>query len=466
MQKPKDITAIEIKESDEIYNDIKFLNYDFNYNQYGYEMYNEADVFSIEHPLGGDAVVASGKIFDICGFEFNHCIPTDHGASGCPIILLNNNLNLLLVIGIHKNSDGKNINGGIFIGELINEINKDLISKKCTKPIINNLKPIIKKSDNYIVAEIYINDEDINKNVRIINSYEEFLRSINYYKYEENLKNEEKIKECDIYINDELVPFNYHYIFRNKGQYIIQYKFKYDLINTNHMFHGCDLINYMDLSKLNSEKIIDMSCMFFKCDSLISLNFHNFNSKNVINMSGMFWECYSLTNIYFSNFISINVSDMNGMFYRCYSLVNLNLSNFKTRDVTDMSYMFWECRSIINLDLSSFDTQNVTNMSCMFCDCESLVNLNLSNFKTEKVTDMSYMFYKCKALKYLNLANFDIGNVIDLSDIFGECISLFYLYLSKANILNITNKSGIFDECLSLREENIITIGYEIKEYF
>ena len=51
MKRPKDITAIEIKETDEIYKYIQFLNYDLNYNHNGYNIYNDVFVFSIEYPL-------------------------------------------------------------------------------------------------------------------------------------------------------------------------------------------------------------------------------------------------------------------------------------------------------------------------------------------------------------------------------------------------------------------------------
>ena len=47
IEKPKDITMIEIKESDEIYNDIEFLDYDNNYTKRGYSIYKDVDVFSI-----------------------------------------------------------------------------------------------------------------------------------------------------------------------------------------------------------------------------------------------------------------------------------------------------------------------------------------------------------------------------------------------------------------------------------
>ena len=47
--RPKDISIIEIKKSDEIYEDIIFLDYDYNYKK-GYIIYKDADIFSIEHP--------------------------------------------------------------------------------------------------------------------------------------------------------------------------------------------------------------------------------------------------------------------------------------------------------------------------------------------------------------------------------------------------------------------------------
>ena len=50
MKKPKDIAMIEIKESDKIYNDIIFLDYDLNCIKSRYPLYKDVDVFSIEHP--------------------------------------------------------------------------------------------------------------------------------------------------------------------------------------------------------------------------------------------------------------------------------------------------------------------------------------------------------------------------------------------------------------------------------
>ena len=125
-EKPKDITIIEIKEEDKIYKDIKFLEYDSNYKEKGYKIYKGVDVFTLEHPSGGDVSSASGKILYIDNIEFVHNVPTDTGSSGCPIILLNNNINLIFVIGIHKSKNiNSSTNNGTFIGENINELKID-----------------------------------------------------------------------------------------------------------------------------------------------------------------------------------------------------------------------------------------------------------------------------------------------------------------------------------------------------
>ena len=117
---PKDITMIEIKNYDSIYNEIKFLKYDLSYKT-GYDIYKDAIIFSIHHANGESAQCAGGKIRNIDGFEFDHSIPTENGSSGCPIILLSKNINSILVIGIHKEANTlKKLNTGTFIGEIFN----------------------------------------------------------------------------------------------------------------------------------------------------------------------------------------------------------------------------------------------------------------------------------------------------------------------------------------------------------
>ena len=242
----------------------------------------------------------------------------------------------------------------------------------------------IKNKNNIIIGEIYINKKDINKDIRIINSFENAKRENGWKDKDDDWKreNEKEIKEnVEIKINKKLIEFAYYYKFNKEGKYTIEYSFKNNSTKTCYMFYECNSLISLDLSKFNAQNVKYMSYMFSDCKSLINLNLSNFNTQNVTNMRGMF--------------------------YWCNSLKSLDLSNFNTQNVTNMGNMFWYCNSLTKLDLSNFNTQKVTNMSHMFFNCESLISLDLSNFNTHNVEDMEGMFWYCDSLKKENITTKD-----------------------------------------------------------
>ena len=254
----KDITMIEIQSNDSIYKDIEFLDYDLNYKK-SYKIYEKAFVFSIQYPNGENAEYAYGIIMNIDGFEFDYNLSTDHGSSGSPILLYTKNINLIQVIGIHKLADyRKKLNIGTFIGEIFNDE-------------INNIDNAL--NDNYIIAEINIDAKNINKKIRILNSYEEGMKN---EKLEKKCMNEKEIKNCEIKINDKPIQFNYFYEFKTKGKYTIKYSFNSYLNKTNHMFFDCSLLSKIDFSHFNTQHVTDMNEMFLCCKSLTDLNLSNF----------------------------------------------------------------------------------------------------------------------------------------------------------------------------------------------
>ena len=206
-------------------------------------------------------------------------------------------------------------------------------------------------TNNFIIAEFDITDDDINRDIGIINSYEEYMKSDSLIEKDKTKMNEEQIKQCEIRINDKLIPFDYFYKFDKKGIYTIKYSFNNLLTDTNHMFYQCLSLTSIDLSNFNTKNVTNMFAMFSLCSSLMKINLSNCNTQNVTNMSWMF----------------------NG----CQSLRDLNLSNFNTQNVLDMGFMFSGCLSLTNLNLSNFNSQNVTFMLCMFSGCSSLINTNL-----------------------------------------------------------------------------------------
>ena len=213
------------------------------------------------------------------------------------------------------------------------------------------------KMSNYIIGEIDINDNNVNKEIMIINSYEEYHRNWGFKPLEMNKLNEEEIKSCKIRIDGVLIPFNYVYTFHEKKNYTIIYTFENDLTNTNFMFHKCECLTKLDFSHLNTQNVKSMEGMFNDCVSLKSLNLSNLNTQNVTNMNHMFYGCESLTNLDLSSFDTRNTTIMYSMFEKCKSLTYLNISTFNAEkvDLFDMEDMFGECFSLANQNIITND---------------------------------------------------------------------------------------------------------------
>ena len=162
----------------------------------------------------------------------------------------------------NKESKYKKRNWKKYLDETVDV--KDKIIKK--KNYYSN-KEFKEKNENYILAEINIEEENINKDIRIINSFEEFKREYNDLDYEEEddykYRNEKEIKDnCIIKINNRKIKFQYFYKFKEKGKFNIKYSFKKNIKN--------------------------LACIFSECKSLTNIDLSNFNTQNVNIMNGMF----------------------------------------------------------------------------------------------------------------------------------------------------------------------------------
>ena len=294
----------------------------------------------------------------------------------------------------------------------------------------------------FIKGQIKIESNDINKSIKIINSFENVKKETkeNYYN-ELNYQNESDIQDnIEIRVDDKLIEFSYCHQFEKEGKYTIEYIFKKDLTKINHLFYNCT--------------------------NLINLDFSNFNLNNLTNISNIFNGCSKLEDINISNLKTENVTDMSSMFYNCYRLSKIDLTKFNTEKVLNMNRMFYNCNNLKDINLTSFDTKNVIDMSYMFNSCNSLPNLNLTKFNTEKVTNMSYMFNSCSSLTNLNLANFRTFNVINMDNMFYNCAELSSLDLSGFNTIKVKNIKNMFHGCSKLTKDKINTKDKKILEQF
>ena len=337
-----DITIIEIKENNlnnkYIEIDDRIIKYfksnENNEPNYLNNIYSNKSIYIPNYQEDKDIMVSYGQPPKLNESEIIHYCSIKEGSSGSPILLINNQK----LIGIHYGSSKQfEYNKGTLIIYSIIELEK----------IKNNLLLINKEGkyinekeiNNYIIAEIDIKED--NKNIRIINSYEQYDKENHFIQYKKEYENEKEIKDnCEIRINDKIIPFSYFYKFDKKGKYNNKYIFKDNISKCDFMFHDCKNLKNIDLSNFNTNNVTDMSFIFWGCSSLTKIELSKFNTNNVTSMRYMFCFCKSLPNINLSNFNTNNITNMSAMFFKCSSLTNINLSNFNNNNVIDMSNMF------------------------------------------------------------------------------------------------------------------------------
>ena len=337
-----------------------------------------------------------------------------------------------------------------------NEMNKESNKKKFG---FNLEKYVQDVKQSFIIAIYDITEENINKNIQIMNC-------------DEKVNKDELKKICQIKINNEGKDFTFDYKFDSPGKYTIIFKFSQLLTKANKLFYGCNALMSLNFQRFKSNYIIDMSDMFNGCDKLESLDLSNFKTNEVITMKNMFKGCKSLNFLDLSSFDTRNVIDMSEMFSECSSLTFLNLSNFKTNKVKTMYKMFYKCSSMIFINLSNFESDKINSIREMLAECSSLKNIDLSNFEIKENMDTENMFYNCSYFQSLRedfikeITNDNIYNVMKkVSQEFleneGKRISKYikdFVNHKKYENIEILNQS-IEDYIHKVKLINIIILG-------
>ena len=149
-----DVTIIEMKKNDDL-NFNKFLEIDENIdNDNIIDFYKQKSIYLIYYSSGLKALYSNGIIqnIDINLCDIEHLCSTDPGASGCPIINLNNNR----VLAIHKGADKENNwNLGTFIKKPIENFYEEYINK-----IINKNSEIKEEKNNEINHNEQLKNDD------------------------------------------------------------------------------------------------------------------------------------------------------------------------------------------------------------------------------------------------------------------------------------------------------------------
>ena len=278
------------------------------------------------------------------------------------------------------------------------------------------------------------------------------IDKINHVKLDENNSGEvvAYIKDNTIYISSNKTiyanPESDYFMnnFENIKEVDISNLDTSKVVNMKYAFNGCSSLKKVNTDKLDTSNVENMSSIFANCTSLESVDLSKLNTKNVTDMSEMFFKCSNLKSIDLSNFDTSNVENMSYMFGDCNGLTEINLNDLNTRKVTSMMAMFTNCKNLNEIDLIDLDTDSVTNTSYMFSGCLNLTKLDLSNFNTSNVTNMSYMFASCESLRDVNLENLETKKVENMNGMFYVCRNLN----ATLNIDGeVSSYAGMLDHC-------------------
>ena len=462
--KTLDYTCIEIFDNDNIQRFFKINNQilinDLN-------LFINKEIFILQFPQGEDLSFSDGKILSIQDGCFTHNCSTQKGSSGSPIILREDSS----IIGLHHSSSTQLENDQIvsynlstsiltIIKDLLKAIsrNKNIIG---TNVIMNNDNNIIikqKKEVNYIIAEFAMDEKSIYRDIKIINSYEQYKRENPEVTFDKTRENEKDLMDyCKIEIYGQIIPFSYYYKFKDK-KVRVKYIFNKNIKQMNLLFSGLNNLISVDLSNFNGQGINNMELMFLSCISLITVNFSNCNIENVVTLNRMFYNCNSLKSVNFSNCNAQNAITISQMFFGCNSLQSIDLSNCNMQNIINMDRIFEGCYSLQFINLLNCNFQNVTNMECMFARCKSLKSINLSKLLIKNLRIMKSMFFNCDSLQSIDLSNLNAQNVINVDRIFEGCYSLQFINLLNCNFQNVTSMAYMFAGCKSLKSVNLSKI--------
>lgn len=200
--------------------------------------------------------------------------------------------------------------------------------------------------------------------------------------------------------------------------------------NMEGLFAGCRYIGTIKLSSFDTSNVTNMSKMFSGFIGTIAGNKVDFDTNNVKDMSYMFSNSH-ITDADSTRFVNLDVSKLNTsnvinmshMFYNTqegFFVSNLNSLSWNTSKVEDMSYMFAcgtssyveKAESSNNKLKLDFNTSSLKDMSYMFYRT-NVGALDISTFETGRVTSMDYCF-NTPALYQISLGvNFHFPSSVD-----------------------------------------------------
>lgn len=179
-----------------------------------------------------------------------------------------------------------------------------------------------------------------------------------------------------MFIDGKKVPFSKRYKFKKEGWHTVEYKFSHKITSLNSIFSDCSFLNEIDLSRIVSDGITDMTMSFFNCPGLTNVRFgRRFNTRNVLTMYALFCYCQSLKEVDLEHFDTEKVRDMGSMFAFCTNLKKIDISHFKTNNLRMINDMFSYCTNLNYVNLCSIHFDKLKKYDNLLEACQNNIKL-------------------------------------------------------------------------------------------
>lgn len=180
-------------------------------------------------------------------------------------------------------------------------------------------------------------------------------------------------------------------------------------------FYNFPVLEEIDISVLNTSKVLDMRGVFSLCPKLKSVDLSNKDFSNVSCTDSLFYGCTSLTSVNFDGVTAPNLKMMGTMFYGCSSLTEIDLSGFNSTPL-EINSMFEGCSSLKKVKMSSLNLSNSRNTNNVFYNCNELEYLEcpsaLSASYPISLPSKLSTYYGFNSVTTSNLAQYPILNIV------------------------------------------------------
>ena len=343
--------------------------------------------------------------------------------------------------------DIRNLNNSI--KEKIKEIDKIKSSLKKFESLNNSFQKVNQyiqsmNNNNYIEIEVFINDEDLGKDIILLKQWDT-------YKYFKNFEPE----DIDIIIYGEKIPAKYKDINNELNEDNMNFEMEKnvsEILNTKYSFYyNFSRKGYHSIKIEFKKKLISCENLFLNCERITSINLSNFDCSQVTSCSGMFSGCISLKSIDFGKLDFSLVTSFKNMFYNCQNLPEINLFNFNTKNALTFESMFKRCFNLKNIDVSNFNLLKCQKIEGMFMLCQSITEIDLMKWNMYNISSyqgISELFYGCKNLKKIKMSA-DFKNIEELfKDSWGDKFCKKDIFIGIPETGHFTYKKGVKCELL------------------